>query len=242
MRTVGTKRILAIIGLTSICLVIVLVLMLYAFDYDENVVNGQQQSAKFVETYIFKEFQTAAIKEDLRKRSIPEQSISKSVSDKFDRVERFKRQLPINSVYYAEQPVENTRQKRLSEHLQDVRMKFEQCKNSQSDPMECAKFYREMMEVSDALKQEIQSIGEIPRNFDSPDYAVGQENYENYGKFAQLPDVSGDTMHEFNREDKILQSANEFSPFPKFHEDLDTRQFNSWSESEPSRNPQDFSK
>lgn len=243
MRSVEAKRVLAIIAFTCVCLVMALVLMLYAFDRDENVPVADQLTAKFVEKYVFKEIETTEIKENIRKRNVPRESNSKSVSEKFDRrVKRSKRQLPDNPAYYVDQPEPEliTRRKRLIEHLQDVRMKFEQCRNSQSDPNECAQFYREMVEVSEELDREIKLTSEIARNYDNQDYALAQENYENYGKFSQLPDMPGDAMYEFNREDKALQSVNEFSPFPKFHEELHTPSFSPWQSDEPLRNIQEF--
>lgn len=239
MRTVEGKRIFAIIGLTSICLVFALLFMLYAFDRDETVLNDTS-STNFGETFIFKELETTKIDQNVQKRHVPDESIYKSNTVKFDRFKRLKRQLALNPVYYSEQPsVENSRHKRLSEKLKEVQMKFELCRNSNPVPNDCEAFHREMIEVHEALEHEIQ-MSKFGRYSDQSYVAVEQPNLENYGKFSEIPEFPGDTMQEFNREDKVLQIANEFSPFPKFHEELDNRHFNSWNVKEPSQNAPEF--
>lgn len=235
MRGVEGKRVFAIIGLTCICLVVALLFMLYAFDREE-IISSDQSSTNFGETFIFKEIETTKIEQNVRKRHVLDGSIDKSKSVKFDRFKRFKRQLALNPVYYDEQStLENPRQKRLSEQLQEVKEKFEQCRNSNSGQDDCGNFYREMIEVSEALNHEIQRTSEINRN---------HEVQTNLGNYRQLShDLPGDTMYEFNREDKVIQNANEFSPFPKFHEELENRRSNVWNVNEPLRNnAPDFSR
>lgn len=232
MRAVEGKRVFAIIGLMCICLVIALLFMLYAFDRDE-IISSDQSSPNFGETFIFKEIETTKIEQTVRKRHVPDESVDKSNSVKFDRFKRFKRQLTLDPVYYAEQAtMENSRQKRLSEKLQEVKIKFEKCRNSNSGQNDCANFYREMIALREALNHEIQKTSEFNRNYEV------QSNLENYG---ELPDLPGDTLYEFNREDKVSQNANGFASFPKFHEELDDRRSKLWNVNEPLRNAPDFS-
>lgn len=219
MRPVDGKRIFAVIGLTTISLVIALLLMLYVFDRDD-----AQASMELGETFVFKELETEKIDKNVQKRQ--------------DRLERFKRQLLFNPnpIQYDDQPpVDYLRQKRLSD-LHEIQMKLDQCRNSNPIPNDCEKFHREMVEIHQALDYEIRN-NNFGRSYDGPNYAVDESNVENFGKFSAIPDVPADfAMHEMNREDKVLQSANDYSPFPKFHEDLENRPFNAWNVNEP---PQD---
>lgn len=241
MRTVEGKRIFAIIGLTSICLVFALLFMLYAFDRDEIVLNDKLPS-QFGETLIFKELETTKINENVQKRHVQDESNGKSNTVKFDRFKRFKRQLAMNPVYYSEfEPtVENPRYKRLSEQLKEIQMKFHQCRISHPIPDYCEKFHHEMVTVHEALQQEIQ-MSNFGRNYNDQNYVVEQPQPENFGKFSEVPNTPDDTMYEINREDKVLQSANEFSPFPRFHEELDNRHSNSWNVNEQVQSAPEFS-
>lgn len=240
MRNVEGKRIFAIIGLTSICLVFALLFMLYAFDREEIVLN-EKSSTNFGDTLIFKALETTKNNQNVQKRHVPDESIYKTKTVKFDRFKRFKRQLQLNPVYYDEQPaVENPRYKRLSEKLKEIQMKFEQCRNSNLVTDDCGKFHHEMTKVHEALNREIQ-MSQFGRNYDSQSYVVEQPNLENYGKFSEVPQLLGvSPMQEFNREDKVLQSANEFSPFPKFHEELNNQHLNSWYANEPAQNDPEY--
>lgn len=226
MRTVDGKRIFAIIGLMCIFLVIVLLLMLYSFDRDDD-----QSSINFGETIVFKDIETTKIEQNIEKRHAPDEAVQKSDGARFN---RFKRQLAYNPIYYDEQPmVGNLRQKRLAEKLKEIQFKFEQCRNVNPIPMDCEQFHREMVEVHQALDQEIQ-MSKFGPYYDSQNYAVDEPNYDNFRKFSDLPDPPGNVaMHELNREDKALQSVQEFSPFPKFHEEMDSRLLNSWNVHEP---------
>lgn len=230
MRAADGKRIFAIIGLMCVCLVIALVLMLYAFDRD----NDQHG-----ETIVFKEIETTKIEQNIQKRHVPDEVIKKSIGVKLDRFKRFKRQLAFNPAYYAEQPVvENLRQKRLSEKLKEIQIKFEHCRNMHPIPSDCEKFHHEMVEVHQALDHEIR-MSEFGRYYDNQNYGVDEPNLQNFGKLSDVPDLPGEVpMHELNREDKVLQSVNGFSSFPKFHEELDNRLSNSWNVMPPQNAPE----
>lgn len=229
MRAADGKRIFAIIGLMCVCLVIALVLMLYAFDRDDD-----QLSTNHGETIVFKEIETTKIEQNIQKRHVPDEMDKKSDGVKLDRFKRFKRQLAYNPFYYDEQPVvENSRQKRLSDQLKEMQMKFEHCRNTHPISSDCEKFHREMIEVHQALDHEIR-MSEFGRYYDSQNYAVDQPNME---KLSLIPDLPGEVpLHELNREDKVLQSVNEFSPFPKFHEEMDNPLLNSWNVNQPPQN------
>lgn len=244
MRSVDGKRIFALIGLMCICLVIALLLMLYAFDR-----NDDQSSLNFGEEIVIEHIETiepTKSEKSVQKRNVPDdESMEKSDDVEVDRFKRFKRQLTMNPVDYYEQPtVESLRQKRLSdlsEKLKEMQSKFEHCRNFNPIPSDCEQFHREMVEVYQALDHEIQ-LSKFGPYYDSQNYAVDEPTNHhqiNFGKFADLPSdlPPGEiALHELNREDKVLQSVNEFSPFPRVHEELENRHLNSWNINEQPQN------
>lgn len=237
MRAVDGKRVFAVIGLMCICLVIGLLLMLYAFDRDR-----EPSSIEYSETIAFKPLEAATIDPPLQKHDVHDESLQKSAEVKFDRLKRIKRQLSFDPMYYVDPPTEQyLRQKRLSDQLQEIRMKFEHCRQFNPIPDDCEKFHREMAEIHQALDLEMRNSN-FGQAYEGQNYAVDETNVENFGKFAAIPDLPGEyPMHELNREDKVLQSANEYSPFPRFHEELDNRLQNTWNVNEQPQDVPQFS-
>lgn len=231
MRTSEGKRLFAIIGLMCICIVIALLFLLFAFDYEEIASNDRSSSSSNLPvTFVFKPIETTNAEEAVQKRQISDELIFQSDRVKrSNRQKRFKRQLVMSPAYYDDRfAATNLRQKRLSEHLHEVKMKFEQCRNSNNaDPNECERFFREMVEVHEALNHEIQRLQQSDRNFESQPHGPNGVSVENVGKLSEIPATLGRPMQEFNREGQVLQSAHEFSPFPKFHEELNNHRLSS---------------
>lgn len=233
MRAVEGKRVFAVIGLMCVCLVIGLLLMLYAFDRDE-----EQSSIEYSETIEFKALEPPNIDQNHQKQSVSDESTQKSALVNSDRLKRIKRQLSFDPMHYVDPPTEHyLRHKRLSEKLQEIQVKFEQCRQFSPIPNDCEKFHREMSEIHQALDHEIRNSN-LGQAYDGQNYAVDETNVENFGKFSPVPDLPGQfAMHELNRE----ESANEYSPFPRFHEELDNRLQSTWNVNEPPQDVPQFS-
>lgn len=123
------------------------------------------------------------------------------------------------------------RHKRLSEHLDHVKKQFHLCRSSKTDPMECDKFYREMVKISAALKQEIDTIDEFGRNVQNPSKIQNQE-IPNDPKMSLWPaDPTLQPLSEMKQEDKMLQKISHLAPITRFHEDMENA--NVWNEKLP---------
>lgn len=149
---------------------------------------------------------------------------------------RVKRQAALDPVEYSRQDSSIVRRKRLTEHLHHVRAQFEQCRQSQMDHRACEKFYREMINVREALSHEIETFGKIAKNFQSPtrpEHGMAVSNHKVMQGSARRP------LSEVNREDQMLQKVNEFTPFPRFHEEMDNPRLN-WNAEEPSDKQQEL--
>lgn len=230
LRSAGSKRIFIIIGSICVCFFIVLVFLLNdGFDCGEKItVNERHKRSTNGATNILH-------------KSGSEHVQKFSIFGRKQMWRRAKRQAAIDPVEMSisEQIV---RRKRLSEHLQVVKEKFERCRSLKNVKSECDKFYQEMIEVSQALNQEIQSLGEIARNFQSPETIATPNGAFNH-KITEWSDSVRQPLGDFNREDRVIQNVNEFTPFPRFHEELDNSRVNTWNIDEVhSKNAQDLPK
>lgn len=230
MRTVGPKRIFIGIGIVCICLVVALFLILDN-DRSENariIPNRHERSLKGnIERSVINPVPEKYFKDNVRKKSY---FLEKTLQS--ETLERIKRQVADPNDYYVSEP--NVRQKRLSEHLQHVKSQFERCRNSIGDKNECEKFYREMVAVSEALNHEIKTMSEIAQNFDQSNQR-NQRIFENHGKIPKFPETVGNPFYELDGEGQVLQSVNEYTSYPRFHEDLDSRRFHPWKSDEASK-------
>lgn len=235
MRVTEAKRLFIILGISCICLVIALLFFLYALDYEENALNDHlssslSSSSNSDETFDFETISTTRVENIQQKRhDDSEQNRVKFIQ--FKRLKRFKRQLSLNPIHYSEQlAVKNTRRKRLSEQLEEVKLKFEQCRNSNANPNDCESFFRQMVDLSEALNHEIQRMQNFDRSYDRQAFGSDQVNHENnFRQFSDMADPLRDPMQELMREEKVLQGTNGFSSFPKFHEELHNRHSSAWN-------------
>lgn len=122
---------------------------------------------------------------------------------------------------------EIVRRKRLSEHLEQVRRQFHLCRSSKVDQNQCEKFYREMVTVSAALNQEIDTLGEFGRSVQSPSEPMHQK-IPNNPRMPVWPANPLQPLREMKQEDKMLQKVSEIASFTRFHEDMENA--NVWSE------------
>lgn len=123
---------------------------------------------------------------------------------------------------------EIVRRKRLSEHLDHVRRQFQLCRSSQIDQSECEKFYREMVQVSAALNQEIDNLSELGRSAQNP-----SEMPHDSRRPAWPADPALQPLRELKQEDKMLQKVSELAPVTRFHEDMENA--NIWNEKMPNK-------
>lgn len=231
MRSIGPKRIFIVIGVVCILIVIGLFVMLENIRYgnDEKSPNIRHtRSIKAPNGLSFKS--SRIVHENMRKQS---HFNDENVQHEQLRLKRH--MIPNDNEHGESKP----RYKRLSEYLQQVKSQFERCRSSKGDQSECAKFYREMITVSEALNHELQTISDITRNIDQSNQ-MNFHPFENHGKIGELPNTVGHPLHELNRESKVQQNTDEFTTFPKFHEDLDDRQFHAWKIKETLRNNPNF--
>lgn len=234
MHTVGPRKIFILVGVVCICLVIALFLILD----DDHAENYQDISHDRRERSLLNSNEKKVFKlppnQYVKGSTIVKQNLRK------ENLGRLKRQVvDPNNYYHQSEP--NVRRKRLSEHLQHVKSQFERCRNSLSDKNECEKFYHEMVIVSEALNREIQTMSEIAQSFGHPNQK-DQRIFENHGKITQLPNNFGEPFNELNREGQVIQSVNEFTSFPKFHEDLDSHRFQPWATDESNKKNAHLSK
>lgn len=215
LRSRETRQLFIIIGAVIVCLLVGLFLLLdsSATENSAQVTNEHHENHEYYQ--------------NVKKRHISRENAN---------FVRIKRQTNIDPVGINSED-QNVRKKRLSEQLQHVKMQFERCRNSKTDKSGCERFYRQMIAVSAALNQEIQTIGEIAHNFPTNDQSERQ-NIDIYRKTPELSAAVGNPLHEFNREDSVLQRVSEFTPFPRFHEELNDGRVSLWNIDEPSKNTQ----
>lgn len=161
--------------------------------------------------------------------NVKKYAISKNDHNEKGTLSRIKRQSPLDSFEF-QHTEEMVRRKRLTNYLEDVKMKLEQCKRIEMNKSECEKFYREMVAVSKMLNEEIPTITKIAANFENSDQT--RPNSENQAKTLQWIDSAGNPLRDFNREEKFLEKIQHS---PKFHEDLDNNQRTTlWQVDDPS--------
>lgn len=140
---------------------------------------------------------------------------------------------PVESPYY---PDENVRTKR--EHLQQVQAQFEECRQSQADQSKCDQFYREMVALRQALNFEIGTLRQVAQN---PLPNSEQPKELSNHKMSEWHDSVQKPFNEMNREGQAMQKVNEFTPFPRFHEEMDNQRINLWNVDDPTMKTPDES-
>lgn len=228
MRSVGPKRIFIVVGVVCVFIVIALFVML------DNVDFGEERNAPNIRNMLSLNKIHETDKEtpkilhgNMRKQSI---NINNDVNAQKEILKRSKRHMTFDPNEH--ETGQNTqRKKRLSEHLQHVRSQFERCRKANSEGSECEKFLREMVVISEALNQEINTMREIGRHFEQSNQR-NSPTIENQGKIIQSPSTVGNPLYELDQEGRLQQYADEFTSFPKIHEDLDHRHIKSWTNHE----------
>lgn len=207
LRSRETRQLVIIIATIIGCLLVGLFLLLDNGESENSAYVTNQHHEKSHEYY-----------QNVKKRQISRENVN---------FVRKKRQANIDPVAMSLDDL-NVRKKRLIEELHSVKMQFEQCRNSQSDKNECDRFFRKMIVVSEALQKEIQTIREMSHHFPNHDESEHQ-NIDMFGKIPESPAHVGHPLHEFNREDSDLQRVREFTPFPRFHEELNDGRVSLWN-------------
>lgn len=230
IRSAGTKRIFAIIGVISVVFVIVLFSLLSnnARENDDNDFDRHKRSTisdmELVEAY-----------------ENGDGFENSEISHKEMALHRTRRQSQIDpneSAYYSDG---NVRTKR--EHLQRVQAQFNECRQSQADPSKCERFYREMLALRQALNFEIGTLRQTSQNPppDSQSSIPNSEQQKEMGnhKMVEWDDSVQKPFNEMNREGQAMQKVNEFTPFPRFHEEMDNSRSNLWTVDDPAMKTRD---
>lgn len=220
IRSTGTKRVFIVVG--ALCISLVILLFVWLNNSGPNQENNDRHK-RSTQDVIYESGKFENYVENC---------------DETDLLHREKRQASIDPVEVANRD-RNVRRKRLSEHLHQVRAQFEQCRQTEMHPSEkCEKFYREMVAVNEALKEEIGTLGHIAQNFQTPRKSQPGLSYSNH-KVSQWSDPIRKPFSEFNREGQAMQKVNDFTQFPRFHEEMDNLRSGQWSIDEPSNRQSD---
>lgn len=217
IRSAGTKRILGIIGVISVVLVIVLFSLLSnnVRESDDNNSDRYKRSTisdiELIEAY--------ENNDEIENKQKSEEEIASHRTRRQSQID------PIESPYY---PDENVRTKR--EHLQKVQAQFEECRQSQADQSKCEQFFREMVALRQALNFEIGTLRQVSQN---PIPNSEQKKEISNHKMSEWNDSVQKPFNEMNREGQAMQRVNEFTPFPRFHEEMGNQRNNLWTVDDP---------
>lgn len=230
IRSYGNKRLFIIVGSICICFLIVLVYLLCDGVHSE--------SEKFVN--------------DRHKRSIISDltnvATKKIIGNNLNNVKTYpffgrkqvwirpKREDNLDPVQMSYDDL-IVRHKRMNQYLSSLRQKFENCRSLNGE--HCDHFYRRMIAVAQALNEELDNLGEIAYNIKNSQTAPA----ENVGVNYKVPELSSSVrrpLTDFNREEKLQKNINEFSIFPRIHEEMHSPTRNAWNINEsPSINQPD---
>ncbi|XP_031617390.1 serine protease nudel-like isoform X2 [Contarinia nasturtii] len=216
VRLAGTKRILFIIGSLCICFVLVLFFLL--------------KNVEVVET-----------KERLKRSTIEKvnfnnvNKVRKFDGQKSEFGHRQKRFSSVDPVHFG-MPVQakSLRTKRLTENLQQLKVQYQFCKKTSADKRECAKYFNEMVKISEAIYHEIKALGEGDQDFQT----VHQKIVQRELPLPPWPEPIGEPLNEVNQEEKVPHNMKSFTHFPRIHEELDKKRMNLWNVDDTPNPPQ----
>lgn len=224
LRSRETRQIFIIVATISVFLVVGLFFVLDSGTKNESVAPSESHIPSESESEKNENFY-----QNVKKRHI---------LHKKEHSHRIKRQISdIDPVEYGHNDYINVRRKRLIERLHQVKEQFDRCVKSQNNKVDCDKFYHEITSITGALKHGIETIEKLTQNI--------HDHNQNQNHMFQSADTNrkihedsvkvGHPLSDLNQED-IVQRIREFTPFPRFHEDMDNGRVNLFNMDEQVRN------